>query len=93
MGTYKICAEKLRPTWGAGGYPVNFWPSHGPVRTRQIFVYFAKKFVISSVIQVRTVILSCLRTVSTAMMTQMVDRSNTIPIGQERKTLTFKALL
>ena len=27
------------------------------------------------------------------MMIQMVDKPNTTPIGQERKTLTFKALL
>ena len=27
------------------------------------------------------------------MMIQMVDKSNTTPIGQDRETLTFKALL
>ena len=44
------------PTWAHGIIVTKYLHILGPVLTRQIFVYFAKKIVIISVIQVRTVI-------------------------------------
>ena len=35
----------------------------------------------------------CLRMFIMILMIQMVDSSNTTPIGQDRETLTYKALL